>query len=116
LLTPTLHIGVLWVRVDVVGSQSLKDRRRVLRSLKDRMCHRFEVSCHEVATDEHRHGQLVVTTGGAEGPVVSQVLDKLRAFLDGQGGYTVVDVRSEVLIWQPGEVSLWAGWEEEPDV
>jgi|JI7StandDraft_1071085.scaffolds.fasta_scaffold126079_2 uncharacterized protein YlxP (DUF503 family) len=112
----TLHVGVLWVRVDVIGSQSLKDRRRVLRSLRDRSVHRFDVSCHEVATDEHRYGQLVFSTAGAEAVVVRSALDKVRSFLESQPGCVVVDLRFEVMPWRPDAPSLWPVVEDQPDV
>ncbi len=44
-------VGVLQIRVALRESQSLKDKRRVIRSLRDRLRHRFNVSVAE--TDHH---------------------------------------------------------------
>lgn len=44
----TTHIGVLSVELHIPASQSLKDKRRVLKSLKDRVRSRFNVSISEV--------------------------------------------------------------------
>jgi uncharacterized protein len=41
-------IGVLEVSLAIFGATSLKDKRRVVRSVKDRISHRFNVSVAEV--------------------------------------------------------------------
>jgi uncharacterized protein len=53
-----LVVGTLRVRLMVRGSQSLKDKRQVVRSIKDRMSSSFNVSVAEVESEEHR--QLIV--------------------------------------------------------
>ena len=42
-------VGVLSVDVGVLDARSLKDKRRVLKSLKDRVRRKFNVSVSEVA-------------------------------------------------------------------
>jgi len=44
-------IGVQVWELEVLGAQSLKDKRRVLKSLKDRLCDRFRVA---VAETDHQ--------------------------------------------------------------
>lgn len=44
----TRHIGVLLVSVHIPQAQSLKDKRMVLRSLKDRILSKFNVSVAEL--------------------------------------------------------------------
>lgn len=51
-------VGSLQVRLLVRESRSLKDKRQVVRSIKDRIRNRFNVSVAEV--EEHDHRQLVV--------------------------------------------------------
>jgi len=51
-------IGSLRVRLLVRESRSLKDKRQVVRSIKDRLHERFNVSVAEVEAQDHR--QLVV--------------------------------------------------------
>ncbi len=50
--------GSLRVRLRVRESRSLKDKRQVVRSIKDRLHDRFNVSVAEVEAQDHR--QLVV--------------------------------------------------------
>jgi uncharacterized protein len=53
-----MFIGSLRVRLLVRESRSLKDKRQVVRSIKDRLRNSFNVSIAEV--DELDHRQLVV--------------------------------------------------------
>ncbi len=41
-------VGVLRVRLAIYGAQSLKDKRRVVKSLKDRLAARHNISIAEV--------------------------------------------------------------------
>ena len=51
-------VGSLRVRLLVRESRSLKDKRQVVQSIKDRLRNRFNVSIAEVDREEHR--QLIV--------------------------------------------------------
>ena len=51
-------VGTLQVRMLVRESRSLKDKRQVLRSIKERLRNQFNVSISEIAAQDHR--QLVV--------------------------------------------------------
>jgi uncharacterized protein YlxP (DUF503 family) len=51
-------VGSLRVRLLVRESRSLKDKRQVVRSIKDRLRNGFNVSIAEVEAQEHR--QLIV--------------------------------------------------------
>jgi hypothetical protein len=44
-------VGVLQMRLIIRDSRSLKDRRRVVLSLKDQIRHRFNVSVAEISDD-----------------------------------------------------------------
>jgi uncharacterized protein YlxP (DUF503 family) len=51
-------VGSLRVRLLIRESRSLKDKRQVVRSIKDRLRNQFNVSVAEVEAQDHR--QLVV--------------------------------------------------------
>jgi uncharacterized protein YlxP (DUF503 family) len=51
-------VGSLQVRLFLRESRSLKDKRQVVQSIKDRMRHSFNVSVAEVEAHDHR--QLAV--------------------------------------------------------
>lgn len=86
-------IGVLQFEVLIPDSSSLKDKRRVVRSLKDRLHREHQVSVAEVAMlDSHTTAILGLACVGSDGRRVSQVLDsitsKLRGMRDGRLGET----------------------------
>jgi uncharacterized protein YlxP (DUF503 family) len=52
-------VGTLRLEVLIPNSRSLKDKRRVVRSLLDRLRHRFRVAAAEVGdNDVHNHAVL----------------------------------------------------------
>ncbi len=53
-----MHVGTLRVRLLVRESRTLKDKRQVVRSIKDRLHNEFNVSIAEVESLDHR--QLIV--------------------------------------------------------
>jgi uncharacterized protein YlxP (DUF503 family) len=74
--------GALRVEFLVPGAMSLKDKRRAVRSLKDRMRHRFNVSVAEIDHQElWRRAALGVAAVGTEGRFVRRVLDEVLDFL-----------------------------------
>jgi uncharacterized protein YlxP (DUF503 family) len=54
-----MYVGTLEARLLVREARSLKDKRRVLRSLKDRLRNRFNVAVAEVAAMDSRQ-QIVL--------------------------------------------------------
>lgn len=46
---PPLHLGVLSFEIFIPASESLKAKRHIIKSLKDRVRHRFNVSIAEIA-------------------------------------------------------------------
>jgi uncharacterized protein len=79
-----MHVGTLKVRLLVREARSLKDKRQVVRSIVERLRHRFNVSVAEVdALDKHQLAVLGVATVGDEpGPVravLEQIAEVLRA-------------------------------------
>ena len=52
-----MTIGALQIELTVIDAMSLKDKRRVIKSIKDRIAHGHNVSIAEAgALDEHRRG------------------------------------------------------------
>ncbi len=71
-------VGTLELRLLIRGAQSLKDKRRVVLSLKDRIRDEFEVSCAEIdRQDSVREGVLGVGIVGSDHVVLERVLSKI---------------------------------------
>jgi uncharacterized protein len=70
-----MFVGVLRLTFAVVGAQSLKDKRRVVLSFKDRVVARFRVSVAEVGSlDDPRHAVLGVAVISNEAAHCDSVL------------------------------------------
>lgn len=76
-----MRVGVLRVELLVLGACSLKDKRRVIKSLKDRIRNRFNASVAEVdGQDLWQRGSLGVAVVGTDGRSVGRTLDALVDF------------------------------------
>lgn len=52
-------IAAALIEIELLESESIKDRRRVARSIKDRVRQRFNVSVAEVADQDERHSVCI---------------------------------------------------------
>ena len=76
-------VGVLRVRLGVFEALSLKDKRRVIKSLKDRISARHNVSVAEVADLDHRQAATLGIALVANDPrfvesTLSKLVDEIR--------------------------------------
>ncbi len=75
-------VGSLRVRLFVRESRSLKDKRQVVKSIKDRLRNGFNVSVAEVEAQEHRQlAVLGVAMVGNEAAYVRGALEQVVAAL-----------------------------------
>lgn len=91
-------IGILQVELAIDAADSLKDKRRVIAGLKDRLHREHQVSVAEVGTqDAHRTatlGMAVVSTGV---PHCQGVLDGILNKLRSGRGFVLADHKIEIL-------------------
>jgi uncharacterized protein YlxP (DUF503 family) len=71
-------VGVLTLSLAIPGAMSLKDKRRAIRSLKDRLSGRHNVSVAEVDDlDEHRSAVIGVAMVANDRRFVDSCLSKI---------------------------------------
>ena len=71
-------VGLVHLRLNVSEARSLKDKRRVLKSLKDRLSANHNVSVAEVdARDSRQQAVLAVAMVGSDGRYVEGALQKV---------------------------------------
>jgi uncharacterized protein YlxP (DUF503 family) len=93
-----MHVGVLQLELSVTDAMSLKDKRRVILSLKDRIAHGHNVSIAEVgALDEHRRSILGVAMVSNDARYVEGALSKLVDFVRGVPQVSLMDYQIEML-------------------
>jgi len=79
------------------GCASLKEKRSVIRSLRDRLSRKFNVSVAETGLqDVHARAELTIALVATDGRFAQSVLDKIDRFVEGQGGALITSVRREI--------------------
>jgi hypothetical protein len=75
-------IGVLQLELSIDDAMSLKDKRRVIKSLKDRLMHGRNISVAEVgALDVHRRSILGIAMVANDSGYVEGALSKIVDFV-----------------------------------
>lgn len=91
-------IGLLEMRLSMPENQSLKDKRMVLRSMKDRIHNKFNVSIAEIAEhdrwSEAGLAAVVVTVDRAH---AHQVLESVVKYVEGHGEAVLRDYQIQML-------------------
>ena len=79
------------------GCASLKEKRSVIRSLRDRLRSRLNVSVAETGLqDVHMRAQLSIALVASDGRVAQSLLDKADRLVESHGGASIVRVSQEV--------------------
>jgi len=90
-------IGALSLKLAVFDATSLKDKRRVVKSLKDRLSGKFNVSVAEVGSLEHRQqAELGVVLVANEGKFVQSCLNKIVDYVRMDRSASLVDYDLEM--------------------
>jgi uncharacterized protein YlxP (DUF503 family) len=91
-------VGVLQMRLLLREAQSLKDKRSVVKSLRDRIRHEFNVSVSEVdALDLRQTAVLGVALITNEGAFADRVMAKVVDLVRRAPGAELVDYETELL-------------------
>ncbi|MCK4299889.1 MAG: DUF503 domain-containing protein [Planctomycetes bacterium] len=91
-------VGTLRLSLLLRGSHSLKDKRRVVRGLKDRIRARFNVSIAEVdSQDSHQRAEIGVAMVSNDSVHVTTVFDKLVDRVRFVRGAELLDYDVEIL-------------------
>jgi hypothetical protein len=90
-------IGVLQIELSITDAMSLKDKRRVVKSIKDRIAHGHNVSIAEVgALDEHRRSILGIAMVSTDRRYVEGALSKLVDFVRAVPQTSLLDYQIEL--------------------
>ena len=91
-------VGVCKLELILPECHSLKDKRRILRSLKDRTAHKFSVTVAEVdAQDLWQRAVLGFAVVGGEGAWVGSLVDRIKNYIGSLGLAQVARQDSELI-------------------
>jgi uncharacterized protein len=91
-------VGVIVWELHLPGSQSLKDKRAVVKSLKDRLHQRFNVSVAETAhQDLWQRAELTASVVSTDRRHAESVLREADRLVAGADGARIVDTSTSYL-------------------
>jgi len=91
-------VGVLTVEIAVLEAQSLKDKRRIVKSIKDRVRNRYNVSVSEVDDQEiMRRCKLGIAMVAVETRAVHSQFDRIVDLIRATPGATLLDYERTML-------------------
>jgi len=85
-------VGICRLTLSIPGNDSLKGKRKIVRSILERARSRFNVAAAEVAEmDVHRRAVLGFSVVSNDNRHANSMLDQIVAFVEGAGEALVVD-------------------------
>ena len=99
-------VGLLHVELHVPGAQSLKDKRSVVKSLRDRLRGRFNVAVAELdANEKWQRATVGIAALGSERAYVEGLVKGVAAWLRAAGAADVIRIEEEYVT--AGEPDAW---------
>jgi len=93
-----LIVGILTVDLFLGEANSLKEKRRMLKSVIDRVRTRFNVSVAEVGDqDTWQRSRLGISFVSSERAHVHKVFSSVIRFIEKQGTVLITDYKTEIL-------------------
>ena len=91
-------IGLLTAALSIPGARSLKDKRSVIRSLKDRTTARMNVSVAEIgAQDSWKSAELAFVTVAAGKALVEKRIAAISEVVRSNPRYVLISLHTEYL-------------------
>lgn len=107
-----MFVGVARLVLQIPGARSLKDRRQVVKSFKERARARLPVSISEVGdVERHQVATLGAVTVARESAHCTSVIAQLTEMAGSLPDGVLADVRTEVLSFGEGGEGLGGGIE-----
>ncbi len=108
-----MFVGVLRLVFQIPGAASLKDRRRVVKSFKDRVRARFPVSIAEVGDlERYQVATLGVSAVSGDAARCSEVLSAVVRAAEQANDAVLADVATEVVPFGRGGQGIRGGIEQ----
>jgi uncharacterized protein YlxP (DUF503 family) len=96
-------VAVALFEVFIPHAQSLKDKRMVVRSLRDKLRNRFEISAGEVGlNDLHQRARMAVSFVSLDDPSADAMLERVQFFVETNTDATLTGWTSEKLDFDEG--------------
>jgi len=88
-----MHLASLRIVLHIPQSRSLKDKRHVIRAIKDRLKNKFNISVAEIDdNDLWQRATLGVAVVANDGPFIDSVLSSVESLIAANPEVVIVDV------------------------
>lgn len=92
------YIGIMQIRIKIESAFSLKDKRQVVRSILERVEHRFKFSAGEVGDMEIINlSSLAFVCVSNSSKHIEERLNKLKNFLEDDFRFEIIKIRNEMI-------------------
>jgi len=92
-----MHIGICTLHLRLLESRSLKEKRRVIKSIKDRIRNKFNVSIAEIERlDQWQWATLGVACVSNDAKFTNSILSNIVDFINGAHMVELVDYEIEI--------------------
>lgn len=93
-------VGMMQAQLRLYGIGSLKDKRRIVKSVVERIQSRFNVSISEIeAQDSKVHAVIGICATANDSMFIQQQLETVKSFLNGDGRFIVCKTDLEIYHW-----------------
>jgi uncharacterized protein YlxP (DUF503 family) len=95
---PEMIVVVAICELHIEGAESLKEKRMVVKSLRDKLRHRFEIAANEVALqDLHQRARIGIAFIASDNRSADSMLEKISLFVEDHAEARVAGWTSEKL-------------------
>jgi len=93
-----MPVGICYLQFQIVSSDSLKDKRRVVKSLKDRLKNRFNVSIAEMGClNTFRMGELGFACISNDRAYLEGMMSGVIRMVEGDTRIVLTDIHTEIV-------------------
>ena len=93
-----MRVGILHVDLHIAGARSLKEKRKIFLSLKERLASRFNISIAEVgAQDLWQRAELGIALVALDGKSLHASIQKIEGFIRNHPGVTPLSLEKEII-------------------
>ncbi len=96
-------VGVALFELHIESAQSLKDKRSVVKSLRERLRHKFLLSVAEVAFQElHQRARLAAVAVSSDEKTLVALFESVSDYVENSGGCRVLGTNTEFIQFDQG--------------
>lgn len=111
-----MFVGVARIVLQIPGARSLKDRRRVVKSFKDRVRARLPVSIAEVGdVERYQVATLGIAAVSGSPRRANEALSHVTSMASNLAGAVLADVATEIVAFGKGGQGIRGGIEQSLD-